>query len=156
MTDEDYIKIAIQEAQAGIRTGQTPFGACIVRQGQILTQAHNQVWMTTDITAHAEICAIRRACLAINSIDLSGSTIYSTTEPCPMCFSAIHWARIHRIVFGTRITDARSFGFHELEISNERLKTLGGLSVQIVGGCLPNDCLELFHQWSVGNHRRVY
>ncbi|HEO64204.1 MAG TPA: nucleoside deaminase, partial [Candidatus Omnitrophica bacterium] len=100
---DDFMRLAVSKAEHGIKAGQTPFGACIVKNGKVIVCQHNAVWQNTDITAHAEIAAIREACRKLNSIDLSGCTIYSTTEPCPMCFTAIHWAKISRIVYGTSI-----------------------------------------------------
>lgn len=85
----------------GVDKGQTPFGSCIVKEGEVVSCEHNRVWETTDITAHAEIVSIRATCNKLNTIDLSGCVIYSTTEPCPMCYSAIHWAKISKIIYGT-------------------------------------------------------
>ena len=116
--DEGYMRLAIQKAREGVAAGQTPFGACIVTAGgEVAACEHNVVWRTTDITAHGEVNAIRVACRSLGTIDLSGCTIYSTTEPCPMCFSAIHWAKIAGIVFGASISDAQAAGFNELAIS---------------------------------------
>src|SRR5216684_3132378 len=125
------MRVAIEKAKEGIALGQTPFGACIARAGGLLSSAHNVVWQTTDITAHAEIHAIREACRKLSSIDLSGCVIYSTCEPCPMCFSACHWARISKIVYGANIQDAQRSGFHELTIPASRMKDLGGSQMEI-------------------------
>src|SRR5437588_11290140 len=100
MSHEHWMRLAIETARHGIEQGQTPFGACIVRGDDLIVASHNVVWQTTDITAHAEITALREACRALRTIDLSGCTIYSTCEPCPMCFSACHWARLDRTVYG--------------------------------------------------------
>lgn len=139
---------AIGIARAGIRRGQTPFGACVVKKGQIVARAHNTVWQGRDITAHAEINAIRRACRQLQTIDLSGCTIFSTCEPCPMCFSACHWARISRIVFGVRIEDARRAGFNELTVPNTVFKKMGGSPMQIEGNFLRKENLGLFVLWT--------
>src|SRR5512137_1223567 len=112
MTDADYMRMAITKAEEGIASGQTPFGACIVRQGQVLACAHNTVWAGTDATAHAEINALREACRCAETIDLTGSVVYSTCEPCPMCLSACLWARVSRVIFGARIEDAARYGFN--------------------------------------------
>ena len=131
------MRIAMEMAQKGVEAGQSPFGACIVdSDGRVVAQAHNQVVKTTDSTAHAEIQAIRAACRNLESIDLSGCTIYSTCEPCPMCFAACHWARLDRIVFGAAINDAQGAGFNELTISNLQMRELGGSPIQVDGGCL--------------------
>ena len=156
MNDERFMAAAIGAATEGIKAGQTPFGACIVRNGKIITAAHNAVWQTTDITAHAEIQAIRAACRKLDTVDLTGCVIYSTCEPCPMCFAACHWAKISKIVFGARITDAENTGFSELAISNEQMKTLGHSSIEIVGDCLRDECVGLFEAWAGREDNRSY
>lgn len=156
MNDERFMRNAIEKAREGLTRGQTPFGAVIVNNDKAIVSSHNLVWQNSDITAHAEIVAIRAACQSLNTIDLSGSTIYSTTEPCPMCFSAIHWAHISRIVFGTSIEDARQAGFNELPITNTELKSMGGSPVEIVGGFLREECAALFKLWSKGSKKRTY
>ena len=105
-TKEKFMRVAVRMARQGVRKGQSPFGACIVRKGKVVSVAHNEVWKKGDSTAHAEVMAIRAACKKLKTIDLSGCTIYSTCEPCPMCFSACHWSRISRIVYGVRIEEA--------------------------------------------------
>jgi len=146
-TDEQFMQSAINKAKEGIKQGQTPFGACIVKDGEIISCLHNLVFENMDITAHAEICAIRETCRRLRTIDLSGCIIYSTCEPCPMCFSACHWARISRIVYGARIEDARQFGFNELEISNEVMKQIASRPVEITVDFLRQESLELFRFW---------
>jgi tRNA(Arg) A34 adenosine deaminase TadA len=156
-TDEKYMRLAIDKTAAGIALGQTPFGACIVApDGKIVACEHNLVWHATDITAHGEVTTIRAACKALGVIDLSGCTIYSTTEPCPMCFCAIHWARIRRIVYGASIADAQAAGFNELTIANTLMKKEGGSPVEIEGGCLREDCVSLFAQWQASGQARLY
>jgi len=104
-----------------------PFGACIVRGEAVIAVAHNTV------LAH-----------------------YSTTEPCPMCFSAIHWARLERVVFGTRIDDVRRLGFNELTVDNATLKRLGGSPVDIIPDFLRDECLALLDEWAALPGRQVY
>ncbi len=156
MDDEKFMAAAIDAATEGVEAGQTPFGACIVRDGEIITAAHNAVWSDTDITAHAEVQAIRAACRKLNTIDLTGCVIYSTCEPCPMCFAACHWAKISKIVFGARIADAEKAGFSELAISNEQMKTLGRSGVKIAGDFLRNECIKLFETWVGRGDNRPY
>jgi guanine deaminase len=154
--DRAFMELAVREARKNLRTiGGGPFGACIVRNGAVLSVARNTV-LRNDATAHAEINAIRKACRKLGTHDLSGSIIYSTTEPCPMCFSAVHWARIGAIVYGTNIADARKTGFHELEISNRRLKALGRSPIEIIGGFLRPECLDLFEAWNALPGKRLY
>ena len=150
------MRVAIEKAKEGIALGQTPFGASIARAGELLSSAHNVVWQTTDITAHAEIHAIREACRKLSSIDLSGCVIYSTCEPCPMCFSACHWARISKIVYGANIQDALHSGFHELQIPNSLLKELGASRVEIVSDFLRDEAVALFHLFDQQPNKRIY
>ncbi|MCK4994904.1 MAG: nucleoside deaminase [Candidatus Omnitrophica bacterium] len=148
--------LAIKKAEVGIARGQTPFGACIVKNGKVISCEHNIVWSASDITAHAEITAIRQGCIKLKTIDLSGSVIYSTCEPCPMCFSACHWAKISRIVYGASIADAENHGFNELNISNKQLKQAGKSEIKLVGGVLKQKNIDLFKKWSALSDRRVY
>ncbi|NNF59217.1 MAG: nucleoside deaminase [Rhodothermaceae bacterium] len=150
------MRLAIEKAIAGVKAGGSPFGACIVRDGEVVACVHNVVWQTTDITAHAEVHGIREACRALATIDLSGCTVYTTTEPCPMCFSAIHWAHCDRIVYGTSIADAQAAGFRELTISNETMKELGGSTVEIEGAFLREECLAAFDAFNARSDKAVY
>lgn len=154
--DQIYMQMAIDKCREGVDKGQTPFAACIVKDDEVIACDHNIVWESTDITAHGEVHAIRNACRHINSIDLSGCTIYSTCEPCPMCFTAIHWARISRIVYGADITDAERFGFNELKITNHLLKELGLSNVEIVPDFMKNQCVEVFEYWASKKDKKVY
>jgi guanine deaminase len=154
--DRKYMEMAVREARKNLRTlDGGPFGAAIVRDGAVLAVARNTV-LRNDATAHAEVNAIRKACRKVGSFDLSGSVVYSTTEPCPMCFSAVHWARIGTIVYGTGIADARRTGFNELEISDRRLKTLGRSPVVIESGFMRTECLALFEAWNALPGKRLY
>lgn len=148
--------LAVKKAREGIKKGQAPFGACIVKKGRVVSLAHNIVWKSTDITAHAEVNAIRIACKKLKSIDLSGCVIYSTCEPCPMCFSACHWSGISKIIFGANIKDAKKFGFSELEISCKKMKRAGRASMQIKGNFLRQKNIELFQEWFEQKDKRVY
>ncbi|MCL5875565.1 MAG: nucleoside deaminase [Candidatus Dependentiae bacterium] len=145
--DYHYMRLAIQKTHEGIAVGQSPFGACIVKDNNVIALEHNIVWRTIDITAHAEITAIRAACKAIQSISLAGAIIYSTCEPCPMCFSACHWAGISKIYYGTSIADAAVVGFRELEISNITMKQLSNSSIEIYPGLLKEESQKLFDEW---------
>lgn len=156
MTDEEWMRLAIEAAEAGMAEGQTPFAACVVKENELVCCMHNHVWADFDITAHAEIVAIRESCRKLKTVDLSACTLYSTCEPCPMCFSAAHWARIRRIVFGASIVDAQAAGFHELTVSNRQLKELGGSSVEIAEGVLREECRKLFANWLQIPGRKAY
>ena len=142
----EFMKKAVKKAKEGTNKGQTPFGACIVKKGKVIACAHDTVWKDKDPTAHAEVNAIRKACKRLRTIDLAGCTIYSTTEPCPMCFSAIHWAKIDKIVYGATISDAKKAGFNELTISNKKMKQLSKSKVKIQRiKC--EECKELFEKF---------
>jgi tRNA(Arg) A34 adenosine deaminase TadA len=154
--DVKYMRMALDACRHGVDLGQSPFGACIVRQGQVLACTYNHVWAEEDPTAHAEVMAIRMACREIKAVHLDGAVIYSTTEPCPMCFSAIHWARIRRIVFGGSIEDAKMYGFNEMSISNTSLKEQSGLDLEIQPHFLRNDALKLFEYWQKKPEHRPY
>jgi tRNA(Arg) A34 adenosine deaminase TadA len=156
MPAAEFMRLALERAREGVAKGQTPFGACIVRDGRVVACEHNAVWDHTDSTAHAEVQAIRVACRRLGTVDLSGCEIYATCEPCPMCFSAIHWARISTILFGSRIADARGLGFSELTISNQQMKELGGSPVAIVPDYLREECAGLFREWAARPERRTY
>ena len=154
--DEKYMQMAIGKCREGIEKGQTPFAACVVRDGIVLSCEHNTVWEDTDITSHGEVHAIRVACQKAETIDLSGSIIYSTCEPCPMCFSACHWARISTIVYGAEIVDAQKAGFNELTVSNLKLKELGGSPVDVVSGFLREENIALFDYWLEQKGHKTY
>lgn len=156
MADEEFMRLAIDKAREGVLAGQTPFGACIVLDGSVISVEHNRVWEKTDPTAHAEVEAIRVACRKLGKIDLTGCVIYSTCEPCPMCFSACHWARIGRVVYGTSIEDAKKIGFNEFPIHDETMKEIGGSDIEIERGFLRDECVELFRFWSERKDKKKY
>lgn len=153
---EKYMVLAIREARKNLKNmAGGPFGACIVKNGRVLAIARNTV-LEKDATCHAEINAIRIASKKLKSFDLSGCTIYSTTEPCPMCFSAIHWSGISRIIYGTGISDAMRIGFNELKVSNTRLKTLGKSHIKLIKGFLRPECSRLLKDWYNLPNKRTY
>ncbi len=148
--------MALREASRGMKAGQGgPFGACVVRNGAIVAVAHNRVLVTGDPTQHAEVVAIGRAARLLGTHVLKGCTIYSTTEPCPMCFSAIHWAQIDRIVFGTGIADVKRLGFNELWLSNRPLKRLGRSGVVLDQASKP-ECTDPLKAWAAMETKTTY
>ena len=147
---------AIREARRNlVRPDGGPFGACVVKDGRIVAAARNTV-LRNDATCHAEVNAIRKASKRLGTFDLSGCEIYSTTEPCPMCFGAIHWARIGTVYYGTGIRDAAVAGFHELRISNAHMKALGRSKIKLVPGFMRAECLDLFEAWGALPARKLY
>lgn len=148
MPSRKIMRLALRLARQGIDSVKGgPFGAVIVREDQVIARAHNTVLEQNLPTRHAEINAIEQAALVLGTYDLSGCDIYSTTEPCPMCFSAIHWAGLDRLVWGTSIDDVASLGFNELLIGAAELKSLGGAKVTIQGGFMYEECMELLNHW---------
>jgi tRNA(Arg) A34 adenosine deaminase TadA len=147
MTEEDFMRRAIETTRAGIAAGQSPFGAVIVKGGAVVAATHNTLWRDTDPTAHAEVNCVRAAAKALGTVDLSGSTLYSTCEPCPMCLAAIHWAKIDRVVFGATIDDAASAGFNELHVAAVDLARMGGSRLEVESGLLREECAALFDEW---------
>lgn len=110
----NYMQEAIKESKQGMEKGDGgPFGAVIVKDGKVIGRGHNCVLGCNDPTAHAEVVAIRDAAKALNSYDLSGCEIYSSCEPCPMCYSAIHWARIDKLYYAATREDAAAVGFDD-------------------------------------------
>lgn len=153
----EYMQQAIDDAMAHLSDGEGgPFGACIVRGGEVVAVAHNTVLKCVDPTCHAEVNAIRLAAQRLNNFDLSGCVIYSTTEPCPMCFSAIHWAKLDGIIFGTKIEDARGLGFDELSLKNADMVRLGGSHLLVLGDFMREECLALYDAWRRTPGHRLY
>ena len=110
--DEFFMRQAIRLAEEGMAAGDGgPFGALIVRAGEIIGRGWNRVLGTNDPTAHAEIVAIRDACDRLGSYDLAGCSIYASCEPCPMCLAAIHWANLDDLVYGADRSDAAAVAF---------------------------------------------
>jgi guanine deaminase len=151
-----YMQLAIHEARKNLTNMQGgPFGACIVKNRRVIALARNTV-LENDATCHAEINAIRIASKKLGTPDLSGCEIFSTTEPCPMCFAAIHWAKIAKIYYGTSIADAQKRGFNELAISNSKLRKMGRSKVVIVKEQSRKECLNLLQAWDQLLDKKVY
>lgn len=140
-----FMKIAIEEACNGVSNNDGgPFGAVIVRDGEIISKAHNEVAKTNDPTAHAEIVAIRKASSKLKRFNLSDCEIYTSCEPCPMCLSAIHWARIKKIYYGCTKEDAAKIGFDDHYIYDAikgKEKKLKETQIE------RNECLKPFKLW---------
>ena len=144
---EDLLRRAVLLSAEKMRAGHGgPFGALIVREGEIIAEGYNQVTSTNDPTAHAEVVAIREACRRLGSYSLAGCTLYSSCEPCPMCLSAIYWARIERIYFANTREEAAEIGFDDDHIYREIPKDLNERSVPIVKIDLP-EARAVFREW---------
>ena len=152
-----FMRRAIDEARAHLAAMDGgPFGACLVRHDEVLAVAHNTVLRDLDPTCHGETNAIRLAARKLQSYDLSGCDIYSTTEPCPMCFAAIHWARIGRLIYGTAIIEVARLGFNELTLDNRQMQALGRSPVAIYPDFLADACRQLLAEWAGMPGRQVY
>src|ERR1700727_398553 len=120
-----FMEKAIALATENVISGRGgPFGAVIVRYGNIVATGANLVTATNDPTAHGEIVAIRNACMALASFQLSGCQIYTSCEPCPMCLAAIYWARCNAIFYGNSAADAAAAGFHDAFLHEEIKRAL--------------------------------
>ncbi|WP_416354206.1 nucleoside deaminase [Agrilactobacillus fermenti] len=114
MMAQDYMLLAAQAAEQNLTTGDGgPFGCVIVKDDQIIAQAHNQVLVDHDPTAHAEITAIRKATQKLGTHDLTGCVLYTSCYPCPMCLGAIIWANIKKVYYGNTAKDAAEIGFRD-------------------------------------------
>ncbi len=138
MSDEKFMKIAIEEA----KKGDFPFGVVIIKDDEIIAKAHNTA--ISDPTSHAEINAIREACKKLGIKDLSGCTLYSTCEPCPMCFTASWWAKISKIVYGAEGEDVPEDEW-KINVKCNYLNEKSGNKIKIESGFLRDKCRELFN-----------
>ena len=108
------MQMAVEEAYKGVESGEGgPFGAVIVRDGQVVVRTHNKVLLQTDPTAHAEMTAIREACKKLGRYDLSDCEIYASCEPCPMCFGGIHLSKLKKLTYGVEAEAALKIGFDD-------------------------------------------
>ena len=154
--DTFWLECAAKKATQGMRRGWGgPFGAAIVRKDRLVAIGCNTVLKSNDPTCHAEINAIRLASRKLKIRVFKNCTIYSTTEPCPMCFSAIHWARFRTLVFATRIGDVKKLGFNEMPISNHQLRRWGK-SRLIIKKIESSSCRTLLENWEKLKRKQTY
>lgn len=113
--DQHWLDRSIELAVANVAEGGGPFGAVVVRGGQLVSTGQNRVTRDLDPTAHAEVEAIRAACAAVGDFSLAGMTLYTSCEPCPMCVAAALWARLDRVVYAADRDDAARGGFDDRE-----------------------------------------
>lgn len=147
MTHSEYMQLAFEEARKGITNGEGgPFGSIIVKDDKVIGRGHNMVLKNHDASAHGEISAIRNAGQNIGTHDLSGSIIYTTGEPCPMCLCACMWANISKIYYGCTIADNDRIGFRD-----ERFNHVLGIDRLMMNDFLEqldrDKCLELFDEY---------
>ena len=154
--EQEFMAEAIREAEKGMNNNDGgPFGAVIVKEGKIIGRGHNCVTSTNDPTAHAEVNAIRDASKYLNTYDLSGCEIYTSCEPCPMCLSAIYWARLDRIYYGNTREDAAMIGFSDNMIYEE-IKLSPEKRVIPMQQRLHVEAAETFKRWMDKTDKRMY
>lgn len=149
---EDTKQLFMEKAIASAREGVTcnhggPFGACIVKDGEVIATGHNTVIRDGDPTCHAEMNAIREASRKLNSHILKDCELYTTAEPCPMCLAAIYWARIPKIFVGAHRDVAAHFGFDDDFFYKELVLPFSERQVEIVENILSEECQEVFSEW---------
>lgn len=156
MNDEFFLQKAIEMAREGMRTGQGgPFGAVIVKDGEIISATPNRVTSTNDPTAHAEVVAIREACHHLNTFQLTGCTLYTSCEPCPMCLGAVYWARPDRVVYGAFHADAAQAGFDDTFIYDELQKPREARSIPMTQ-LLRAEARHVFAEWIEKSDKSLY
>jgi guanine deaminase len=160
VTAEHFLARSIQLATANVLNSGGPFGAVIVTAGGQAFDGVNRVTATNDPTAHAEVTAIRRACSELGTFDLSGATLYTSCEPCPMCLASALWARVERVVFAADRHDAASVGFDDAVFyeyfENDRRDELMPVARLELEDPPAPPILEPFHTWNTLDSRIDY
>ena len=153
---EQFMRRAIELAQTGADSNAGgPFGCVVVKDGEIVGEGCNQVTSTNDPTAHAEIVAVRAACRALNSFQLTGCTVYSSCEPCPMCLVAIYWARPAAIYFAATREDAAAAGFDD-ELFYSELEKPNELRQLKMESLLREESQKVFESWAAKSDKIEY
>ncbi len=143
----EFMKRAIELSIQNINKGGGPFACVIVRDNNIVGEGSNKVTSTNDPTAHGEVVAIREACKKLNNFSLKGCELYSTCEPCPMCLSAIYWARIDKIYYANTREDAGKIDFDDSLIYSEFEKKINERKIPMIQ-MMREDALKAFELWS--------
>lgn len=144
--DEKFMQMAIDASVENVRNGGGPFGAVIVKDGQLVATGVNRVTANNDPTAHAEVSAIRNACQKVGSFKLDGCVIYTSCEPCPMCLSAIYWSGIQKIYYGNTAIDAKDIDFDDQFIYDEIDRTADVRSIPSI--CMMrHEAQAAFREW---------
>jgi tRNA(Arg) A34 adenosine deaminase TadA len=154
--DEKFMRRAIELARNGMNAGAGgPFGAVVVKDGEIVGEGFNRVTSINDPTAHAEVVAIRRACEKLNSFQLDGCTIYTSCEPCPMCLGAIYWARPAKVFYACTREDAANIEFDDRFIYGEIEKPIEKRQIETVN-LLRGEGLKVFENWANKTDKTEY
>lgn len=152
----EFLKKAVQLAHENIEQGNGgPFGAVVVKNGQIIAEGANHVTSNNDPTAHAEVVAIREACQKLNSFQLEDCEIYCSCEPCPMCLGAIYWARPKAIYFAATKNDAANAGFDDSFIYEEIVLPLNKRAIQTEHHPL-HQAIDVFNKWKEMENKIEY
>ena len=153
---EYFMREAIRLAREGMIAGEGgPFGAVVVKDGKIIGRGNNKVLQLNDPTAHAEVVAIRDACKHLGTFQLDGCDIYTSCEPCPMCFGAVYWARPARLFFACNQQDAAAIGFDDAFIYHESDKPAGQRKISF-SEMLRDEGLGLFKEWATSDMKKMY
>lgn len=156
-TEEDarFMEMAINLAEENIDTGGGPFGAVIVKDGEVIATGANRVVPNSDPTAHAEVMAIRNACAKLGTFQLTGCTVYSSCEPCPMCLSALYWAGVSRICYGNTKDDAKAINFDDSFIYDQLELKYDERSIKCEH-FMRSDALRAFRKWEAKEDKIEY
>ena len=141
-----FMKRAIELSIKSVNSGTGPFGAVIVKDDKIISEGFNTVTLTNDPTSHAEIAAIRVACKSLGNFSLEECDLYTTCEPCPMCLSAIYWARINKIYYANTRSDAQKIDFSDSMIYEELNKTIEDRKISM-HQMMREEALKAFDLW---------
>ena len=141
-----FMQRAIELSIQSVNNGTGPFGAVIVKDNKIISEGFNTVTLSNDPTSHAEIVAIRKACKILNNFSLKGCELYSTCEPCPMCLSAIYWARIEKIYYANTRKDAQKIDFDDSLIYSEFEKNIDKRKIPMIQ-VMRNEAIKAFELW---------
>jgi guanine deaminase len=156
MSNHGFMGRAIALAVENVHSGRGgPFGAVVVKDGEIIAQGTNSVTSSNDPTAHAEIVAIRRACARLGLFELRGCELYSSCEPCPMCLGAIYWARPARVYFGSTAADASKAGFDDSLIYSEIPQPHAERKIPMIQ-MMSDEALEAFRVWECQPNKVLY
>jgi guanine deaminase len=153
--DTRWIERTIQLATENVANGGGPFGALVVRDGELIAEGQNRVTANLDPTAHAEVVAIRAACQALGDFSLEGATLYTSCEPCPLCLSAALWARVDRVVFAADRDDAARGGFDDREFYELFTRDRSTWDVAI-DSARPANATAPFDAWLANTERTAY
>lgn len=147
-----FMQQAIESARQGVAAGHGgPFGACVVRNGELIACAHNTVIRDNDPSAHAEVNAIRQACRTQGKVWIDDCILFATCQPCPMCFSAIYWARIAAVYYGCTEDVAATVGFIDADLVGQMQTPDADRRIPFAGQVLADDCAALFAEWQRTN-----